>query len=72
MGEVLKFRRPRRRSRPMPQTQPGTVVLFTGVWYGREINQPDAAPKRTRRTSAKRPSKTLNRSSAGPRDTISC
>jgi hypothetical protein len=72
MGEVLKFRRPRRRSRPMLQTQPGIVVLFTGVWYGRETKQPDVAPKRARRTSAKRPSKSQNPSSAGPRDTASC
>lgn len=73
MGEVLKFKRPRRRTRtrPTPPTHSGTVILFTGIWYGREA-KPDPAPKRTRRKPAKRLAKGQTRSPANPRDTIFC
>jgi hypothetical protein len=52
MGEVLKFRRPRRRFRPSLPMQAGTIILFTGIWYGR-LPEPETQPKRNRRTRQK-------------------
>lgn len=53
MGEVLKFRRPRRRTRASLPTQSGTIFLFTGVWRGR-LDEPETSPQPPRKLRVKR------------------
>lgn len=67
MGEVVKFRRPRRKGRPSLPDEPGTIILFTGIWYCRETH-PEPPPKRTRRSPADRPVRTGRGSRMNPRD----
>lgn len=69
MGEVLKFKRPKRRSRPSVLAHPGTLIFFTGVWHQRQ-SDPVAAPKRRRAGSTKQPAKPRSRSVRSPRDNI--
>ncbi len=52
MGEVVKFRRTGRRTRASLPTQPGTLILFTGVWRGR-LADPEALQPPLRGRSAK-------------------
>jgi hypothetical protein len=58
MGEVVKFRRPRRKIRPRRPGQSGTIILFTGVWHG-HLGEPQHPLKRTRRPKPKASSEML-------------
>jgi hypothetical protein len=51
MGDVLKFRRPRRKTGTRPPAQSGTIILFTGVWRGRltDLEASPQQPLRSRR-----------------------
>lgn len=70
MGEVLKFRRPRRKSHPLAPAECGTILLFTGIWHARQVDaessrRPGRSP-RAQRPGAKLTGTGSRRKTPGP------